>query len=446
MKEAEKTPESLTSSVCGPLAGTVVPPGDKSISHRSVMLGGIARGRTSIRGLLEGEDVLATVAALRALGATIAKEGDVWEIDGVGFDGLRQPESVLDMGNSGTSARLLIGLLGARNMTCSFTGDASLCKRPMKRVMVPLEKMGAVFIAQEGGRLPLTVRGPSQAKAIRYELPVASAQVKSAVLLAGLSAEGETTIVEKIPTRDHSEKMLRFFGADVRIEKNGEGAEEISIIGRPDLRGKNIVVPADISSAAFPMVAALIREGSEVRLRHVGLNPRRAGIVESLREMGADIRTENEGESCGEKVGDLVVRGSRLKGVTIPAARAPSMIDEYPVLAMAAACAEGTSRFCGLSELRVKESDRLVLVAEGLKGAGAEVEIEGDDLIVHGNGRPPEGGATIATSLDHRIAMSFLVLGLATPAPIRIDDARPIATSFPGFVALMNGLGAGIRV
>lgn len=446
MKSTENTLKPLLSCNSGPLKGALVPPGDKSISHRSIMLGGIAKGRTTVHGLLEGEDVLSTVAALRALGAQITKVGEVWTIDGVGLDGLTEATDVLDMGNSGTSARLLIGLLGARPFTSVFTGDASLRKRPMGRVISPLTEMGSSFMAREGGRLPLAVRGPAEAKPITYTLPVASAQVKSAVLLAGLSASGTTTVIEKIPTRDHSERMLRHFGADLRIEKTSDGAEAIMIAGRPELKGQEITVPADISSAAFPMVAALLRPGSEVTLRHVGLNVRRAGIVQSLLEMGADITLENEGEACGEPVADLVVRGSRtLKGITIPADRAPSMIDEYPVLSMAAACAEGTSRFIGLSELRVKESDRLALVAEGLKAVGARVEIEGDDLIIHGTGKPPRGGATITTALDHRIAMSFLVLGVASEEPVRIDDGRPIATSFPAFVSMMNGLGAGIK-
>ncbi len=444
MKNPSQTTQTLTSRRCGPLKGGLTPPGDKSISHRSVMLGGIARGRTRVRGLLEGEDVLSTVAALRALGASIAKEGDEWIIDGVGLDGLHEPQGVLDMGNSGTSARLLIGLLGARPFTSFFTGDASLRKRPMGRVMVPLEKMGAVFMAREGGRLPLSVRGPAVARAVTYDLPVASAQVKSAVLLAGLSADGTTTVIERVPTRDHSERMLRAFGADVRVEKTGDGAEAISVKGGAVLTGQDLSVPADISSAAFPMVAAILCEGSDVTLRGVGMNPRRAGIVQSLIEMGASIHVANERELCGEPVADLIVRGGPLKGTTIPASRAPSMIDEYPVLAVAAACAEGTSRFIGLSELRVKESDRLALVAQGLSAVGAKVEVEGDDLIIHGNGHPPRGGATIETALDHRIAMSFLVLGLAADEPIRVDDASPIATSFPGFVSLMNGLGAGI--
>ncbi len=442
MKQTTHTSQALVSRLTGALRGTVTPPGDKSISHRAIMLGGIAAGRTSVRGLLEGEDVLSTVAALRALGAQIAKEGDVWIIDGVGLDKLQEAAGVLDMGNSGTSARLLIGLLGARPFTSFFTGDASLCKRPMGRVIEPLSQMGATFMSREGGRFPLAVRGAGAPKAITYRLPVASAQVKSAVLLAGLSAEGTTTVIEPIPTRDPTERMLRAFGAQLTIEKGEDGASVIRLQGRPRLTGREIIVPADISSAAFPIVAACLRDGSKVKLMNVGINERRAGILCSLQEMGAIVLLENEREVCGEPVADILVRGSALKGVTIPASRVPSMVDEYPVLAMAAACANGTSRFIGLGELRVKESDRLMLVADGLKACGVAVEIEGDDLIIHGTGVPPRGGATIATALDHRIAMSFLVLGMATPEPIAVDDGRVIATSFPNFTTMMNDLGA----
>ncbi|MFA6280283.1 MAG: 3-phosphoshikimate 1-carboxyvinyltransferase [Bdellovibrionales bacterium] len=442
MTQTENTSPSLTSRQTGALRGCVTPPGDKSISHRSIMLGGIAKGRTTVRGLLEGEDVLSTVAALRAVGAQIAKEGDGWTIDGVGLENLTEPSGILDMGNSGTSARLLIGLLGARPFTSFFTGDASLCKRPMGRVTEPLCQMGATFMSREGGRFPLAVRGAVAPTSITYRLPVASAQVKSAVLLAGLSAEGITTVIEPIPTRDPTERMLRAFGASLTVEKTSDGADAIHLQGRPTLTGREIIVPADISSAAFPMVAACLREGSKVKLLNVGINMRRAGLLASLQEMGAVILLENEREVCGEPVADILVRGGALKGVTIPASRVSSMVDEYPVLAMAAACAEGTSRFIGLGELRVKESDRLMLVAEGLKACGARVEIEGDDLIIHGTGKPPRGGATITTALDHRIAMSFLVLGMATVEPIVIDDGRVIATSFPNFVTMMNGLGA----
>ncbi|NTU76582.1 MAG: 3-phosphoshikimate 1-carboxyvinyltransferase [Alphaproteobacteria bacterium] len=437
-------PQPLISRRSGPLSGAVTPPGDKSISHRSIMLGGLARGTTTVRGLLEGEDVLSTVAALRKLGADIAKEGDVWRIVGAGLDGLREPDDVLDLGNSGTSARLLMGLLGTRPFTSFFTGDASLRKRPMARVIAPLEEMGAHFMSCASGRLPLAVQGAAEPKAIAYRLPMPSAQVKSAVLLAGLSAAGTTTVIESVPTRDHSERMLRHFGAQLVVEKTLEGAEAISLTGRPQLTGQEIIVPADISSAAFPLVAALLRPQSRLTLLNVGMNPRRAGLVQTLQEMGAKIQLANLREACGEPVADLQVEASELKGVTVPAERAPSMIDEYPALAMAAACAAGTTRMRGLGELRVKESDRLALVAEGLKACGTRLDIEGDDLIVYGAGKPPQGGATIATALDHRIAMSFLVLGTATAEPIKIDDGRPIATSFPGFVGMMNALGAGI--
>ncbi len=433
------------SHTSGTLKGDLTPPGDKSISHRSIMLGGIASGTTTVRGLLEGEDVLHTVAALRALGAVISKEGNVWTIKGKGLDGLVEPTEILDMGNSGTSARLLIGLLGARPFSSRFTGDASLQKRPMGRVIKPLEQMGASFEAQEGGRMPLTVRGAKSPSPITYKLPVASAQVKSAVLLAGLSAKGVTTVIETVPTRDHTENMLRHFGAKLTIEKLPDGAEAISVEGPSSLKGQEIIVPSDISSAAFPMVAALIRPGSSITLKNVGLNKRRAGLVETLKEMGADIRFANRREAGGEPVADLTVTAGSLKGIAVPADRVPSMVDEYPILAMAAACAKGTTRMQNLGELRVKESDRLQLVFEGLRACGADAAIEGDDLIVRGNGKPPKGGATIETAMDHRIAMSFLVLGMATPSPIRIDDGSFIATSFPGFVDLMNALGAKIE-
>ena len=444
MTQTQKQPQSLISRSSGPLKGQVTPPGDKSISHRAIMFGGIAEGQTRVRGLLEGEDVLSTVAALTAVGAKVRKEGEEWIIDGVGLQNLKESASILDMGNSGTSARLLIGLLGARPFMSVFTGDASLCKRPMSRVIAPMEQMGLRFMARAGGKLPLAVMGPAEVKPITYRLPVASAQVKSAVLLAGLSANGVTTVIEPVPTRDPTERMLRYFGAKLKVEKAEDGADLIKLEGRPTLVGKEILVPADISSAAFPIVAALLREGSEVRLMNVGINERRAGILHSLLEMGADIKLENKRDLNGEPVADLFVKGSALKGITTTESRVPSMVDEFPVLAMAAACADGTSRFCGLGELRVKESDRLTLVADGLAKCGVRVQVEGDDLIIHGNGKPPAGGATIATSLDHRIAMSFLVLGMATTEPVSIDDGSVIATSFPGFVAMMNGLGARI--
>ena len=405
------------------------------------MLGGIAKGVTTIQGLLEGEDVLCTVAALQELGATITKEKDTWIIQGVGIDGMRAPKKTLDMGNSGTAARLLMGLLSGKAFTSSFTGDASLCKRPMGRVITPLQQMGATFQSIEG-KMPLSVTGAANPTPITYRLPVASAQVKSAILLAGLSANGITTVIESSPTRDHSENMLRCFGATVNVTRQADGTDAISITGKPNLVGQKVVVPSDPSSAAFPLAAALLRPDSAVTLRNVGINPRRAGLIDTLIEMGASITLSNRREEGGEPVADLIVRSSALHAITVPAERAPSMIDEYPILAIAAACAKGTTRMCGLGELRVKESDRLALVADGLQRCGVKVSIEGDDLIVEGDGPPPQGGATIETAMDHRIAMSFLVLGTSSRKPVRIDDGAFIATSFPNFVQMMNTLGA----
>jgi 3-phosphoshikimate 1-carboxyvinyltransferase len=408
------------------------------------MLGGIAKGTTTVRGLLEGEDVLSTIAALRAMGAKIHKdEQNIWHVTGVGAAGLQAPAQILDVGNSGTSARLLIGLAAGKNFTTRFTGDASLCKRPMRRVIEPLSLMGAQF-ESTGGKLPLAVTGAAQPTAITYALPVASAQVKSAILLAGLSAEGVTTVIESSPTRDHSENMLRGFGATVTVEKRGDGANVISLVGKPRLTAQDISVPGDPSSAAFPLVSALLCPESKVTLRHVGLNPRRAGLIEVLRAMGANIVFENQHQEGGESVADLVVSASALSGVDVPPEHAPSMIDEYPILSVAAACASGTTRMRGLGELRVKESDRLSLMAQGLTQCGVKVEVEGDDLIVFGSGQPPQGGVTVTTAMDHRIAMSFLILGTRTVAPVSIDDGSFIATSFPGFVVLMNELGAKI--
>ncbi len=423
-----------------------MPPGDKSISHRAVMLGGLAEGKTSVSGLLEGEDVLCTVAALRELGATITKDPDhIWHIQGVGLGKLKAPAKILDMGNSGTAARLLMGILAGCDFTSRMTGDASLCKRPMSRVILPLTQMGASFTTTDS-RMPLHLTGSSHLKPMTYRLPVASAQVKSAILLAGLSAEGITTVIESAPTRDHSENMLRHFGANVTVTKQPDGTEAVSVTGHPRLSGQNIIVPADISSAAFPLVAALLRPESRVSLRNVGINPRRAGLIESLQEMGAKITLSNRRDQGGEPVADIIAEGSALRGVTIPAERAPSMIDEYPILAVAAGCATGPTRLLGLGELRVKESDRLALIAEGLKSCGVKVEIDGDNLTIHGTGAQPVGGATIATAMDHRIAMSFLVLGGATEQPVTIDDGSFIATSFPAFVETMNGLGLKITV
>jgi 3-phosphoshikimate 1-carboxyvinyltransferase len=437
--------QPLVSRPAGPIKGEITPPGDKSISHRAIMLGGIAEGTTAVRGLLEGEDVLRTIAALRKLGAKIENSTDgTWHITGEGLTKLHAAKNVMDMGNSGTSARLLMGLLAGRPFTSSFTGDASLCKRPMGRVTDPLTQMGAVFKSTDG-KLPLSVTGSASPTPISYRLPVASAQVKSAILLAGLSASGVTTVIEQTPTRDHSENMLRHFGATVTIEKNNNG-EAISVAGGQRLVAKDITVPGDISSAAFPIVAALLRPGSTLTVNHVGMNPRRAGLIDTLIEMGAKISLQNKRTEGGELVADLVIRGTgELRGVTVPAERAPSMIDEYPILAAAAACASGTTRMLGLHELRVKESDRLTRIADGLTKCGVKLEVKGDDLVINGTGHAPAGNTMIETAMDHRIAMSFLVLGAAALAPIKIDDGSFIATSFPGFVNLMNGLGMNIE-
>jgi 3-phosphoshikimate 1-carboxyvinyltransferase len=430
------------------LSGNVTLPGDKSISHRALMFGALAVGETVIDGLLEGEDVLRTAAAMRALGAEIERDGaGRWHVWGCGIGALREPEDVLDMGNSGTGARLLLGILAGHPLTAVLTGDASLRRRPMARVTEPLAACGAAFIAREGGRLPLTVIGARDPLPLDYRLPVPSAQVKSAVLLAGLNAPGETRVVEREATRDHSERMLGHFGATLRrqeIDDEGQRALEIVLTGQPELTGQAVRVPADPSSAAFPLVAALLLPGSEVRLAAVGMNPLRSGLVTTLQEMGGDITIENAREEGGEPVADLVVRGSRLKGVEVPAERAPSMIDEYPILAMAAAAAEGRTVMHGLGELRVKESDRLAAVARGLARCGVAVEEHPETLAVEGcGGRPPGGNnQPIETELDHRIAMSFLVLGLAAERPVLIDDVTPVSTSFPDFAPLMQGLGA----
>lgn len=427
------------------LTGSAHVPGDKSISHRSLMLGALAVGRTRVTGLLEGEDVLRTADAMRAMGAEIARTGEgAWEVHGVGLGGLGEPETVLDMGNSGTSTRLLMGVVGGHDMTAFFTGDASLRKRPMGRVVTPLEKMGVTFMTRAMGRLPLGVRGAHTVLPLTYELPVASAQVKSAILLAGLMAPGATTVIERKPTRDHTETMLRHFGGTVETVETDDNALAVTVTGQPELTACDIVVPADPSAAAFPVVAALITPGSDLFLPGVGINPRRAGILETLVEMGGDITFENERIEGGEKLADLRVRYSELKGVYVPPERAPSMIDEYPVLAVAASCAEGKTEMPGIGELRVKESDRLEMTARGLQACGVRVETGKDEMTVYGNGKPPKGGASIATELDHRIAMSFLVLGGVTEEAVAIDDAAPIATSFPGFAEMMNGLGCNI--
>ncbi len=435
----------LVSTRISALSGTARVPGDKSISHRALMFGALAIGESVVDGLLEGEDVLCTAQAMRALGAQVERRPDGrWHLWGRGVGGLAEPSGVLDMGNSGTGARLLMGLVASHDFTSFFTGDDSLCSRPMQRVSEPLSRMGARFVTRSNGRLPLAVIGAARPLPITYELPVASAQVKSAILLAGLNTPGQTTVIEREATRDHTELMLKNFGATVTVVPLAEGGRAITVTGQPELTGRKLTVPADPSSAAFPVVAALIVANSELRLPGVGVNPLRTGLYQSLVEMGADIRFENRRVEAGEPVADLVVRSSALKGIDVPAERAPSMIDEYPILAIAAACAQGVTRMRGLAELRVKESDRLDAMARGLAACGVRVEEDRDSLTVHGTGHPPQGGATVTTHFDHRIAMSFLVLGLASTEAVTVDDATAIDTSFPTFRDLMNGLGARI--
>jgi len=437
---------SILSKKCDSLAGSATIPGDKSISHRAIMFGALAMGETTIGGLLEGEDVLCTAAAMRAMGAKIENRGKgLWRVNGVGIGGLHEPDQVLDMGNSGTSTRLLMGLVGGHNISATFTGDASLVKRPMRRVIKPLQMMGAKFLGRSNGRLPLTVQGAKDALAIEYRLPVASAQVKSAIMLAGLNAAGRTTIIEDHPTRDHSENMLRHFGAKVDVEEVGSGSRAISLCGYQELSGREVIVPRDPSSAAFAVVAALINEGSEISLPRIGINETRIGLFTTLQEMGADIEFINKRVEGGEQVADIHVKaGEVLQGIDVPEDRVPSMIDEFPILAIAASCAQGTTKMTGLKELRVKESDRLLMMANGLTACGVSLEMGDDYLIIHGNGKAPVGGARIETALDHRIAMSFLVLGSVSDEPIEIDDGSPIKTSFPNFIELMNGLGCKI--
>jgi 3-phosphoshikimate 1-carboxyvinyltransferase len=417
-------------------------PGDKSISHRALILGALAVGETRVEGLLEGDDVLATASVLRALGAEITRSGEgSWRIAGFGIGGFAEPRKVLDHGNSGTGARLMMGAVATTPVTATFTGDASLCRRPMRRVIEPLEQFGAEIHASAGERLPLTLKGARLAMPVTYRLPVASAQVKSAVLLAGLNAPGRTTVLEAEATRDHTERMLRHFGAQVTRETAGGGLTAIHVEGQPELAPQHVTVPADPSSAAFPLVAALIVPGSELALDGVMLNPTRAGLIGVLRRMGADIAIENEREESGETIGDLLVKAGALKGIEVEPELAPSMIDEYPILAVAAAFARGRTTMRGLGELRVKESDRLAAIAGGLEKCGARVEIGEDWLAVEGVAALA-GGATVTTHMDHRIAMSFLVAGLAGKAPITVDDTRFLATSFPTFVPAMQNLGA----
>ena len=443
MSHGPATP--MTARLEGPLRGEAAVPGDKSISHRALILGALAVGETRITGLLEGEDVLDTARAMRLFGATVERRGDAWSVHGVGVGGLLEPQDVIDCGNSGTGVRLLMGAAATHPFAVTYTGDASLRSRPMARVTEPLALFGAVSHGRSGGRLPMTVVGAHDPVPVRYATPVASAQVKSAVLLAGLNAPGETVVVEREATRDHSERMLRGFGAEIETRETAEG-REITLGGRPDLRPQRIAVPCDPSSAAFPVCAALLVPGSDVLVPRIGLNPTRAGLFETLREMGADLAYEDEREEGGEPVADLRARFSPLmRGIDVPPHRAASMIDEYPVLSVVAAHAEGTTTMRGVAELRVKESDRIAAMADGLRALGVTVRDGPDWWEVEGRGPGgPRGGATVATRLDHRIAMAFLVAGMAAPDGVTVDDAGPIATSFPRFVALMRGLGASL--
>jgi 3-phosphoshikimate 1-carboxyvinyltransferase len=438
---ADLTP--LTARRGAPLQGRIRVPGDKSISHRALILGALTVGETTVTGLLEGEDVIHSADAMRALGAKLERTGEgSWRIHGVGVGGFATPAGPLNFGNSGTGCRLAIGAVAGCPVTATFDGDASLRSRPMRRVLDPLEKMGArVLDAAEGRRLPLTLQGASDPIPLTYESPVPSAQLKSAVLLAGLAAPGETTVIEAEATRDHTERLLKHFGAKVTSKPHGEHGRRITLQGQPELEPANVVVPADPSSAAFPLVAALIMPGSDLILDAVMTNPLRTGLFKTLLEMGANIETLATRDDGGEEVADLRVRACSLRGVDVPAERAPSMIDEYLILAVAASFAEGVTRMRGLQELRVKESDRLAATVEMLRVNGVTVEIEGDDMIVHGKANVA-GGGEVATHMDHRIAMSALMMGLASDNPVRIDDSAFIATSFPGFVELMRSLGA----
>lgn len=439
--------QPMKSRKSGPLTGVAEVPGDKSISHRSLIFGAMAVGETKISGLLEGQDVLDTAKAMRAFGATVTRLGEgAWTVNGVGVGGFQEPGDVLDVGNSGTGARLIMGTMATTPITATFTGDASLRKRPMGRVTDPLSLFGARAYGRKGGRLPMTIVGAANPVPVRYALPVASAQVKSAVLLAGLNAPGETVVIEKEPTRDHSERMLLGFGAELHVEKNGEG-HVIVLKGQPELRPQTVAVPRDPSSAAFPVCAALIVEGSDILVPGVSQNLTRNGVYLTLVEMGADIDFQNPREEGGEPVADLRVRFSgEMKGIEVPPERAPSMIDEYPVLSVVAAFSTGKTVMRGVKELRVKESDRIDAMARGLEACGVRIEEDEDTLIVHGCGAGGvPGGATCATHIDHRIAMSFLVCGLASRSPVAVDDGSPIQTSFPVFEGLMRSLGAEIE-
>lgn len=426
-----------------PLKGKINVPGDKSISHRALMFAALATGESHITGLLEGEDVMQTAAAMQALGAkpTRIAEGE-WHVVGKGIGQLTEPDDVLNMGNSGTSARLLSGILASHGFLSIMTGDGSLRKRPMNRVTIPLSETGACFATRHAGKLPMAIMGTSKATPIGYRLPVASAQVKSAILLAGLNAHGVTWVEEPVATRDHTENMLRHFGVKVLVEDLPEGGKKISLKGPVTLQGKDIKVPGDPSSATFMLVAAAMIQGSEVCIENVGLNPLRTGAFEVLKWMGIDLQILNERVEGGEPVGDLMIKAGALKAVDVPASHAPSMIDEYPILSIAAAYAEGITRFRGLEELRVKESDRFTSIVEMLRGNGVKVDIEGDDLIIHGTAGNIPGGGIVSTHMDHRLAMSASILGLVAQKGVKVDDVTFIRTSFPNYFPLMNALGA----
>jgi 3-phosphoshikimate 1-carboxyvinyltransferase len=441
---AHGTAQPMTARKSAALKGTASVPGDKSISHRSLIFGAMALGQTKVTGLLEGQDVLDTAKAMQAFGATVTRHGEgAWSVQGVGIGGFQEPADVIDCGNSGTGVRLIMGTMATSPMTVTFTGDASLRKRPMGRVTDPLALFGTRAYGRKGGRLPMTVVGAASPKPVRYTLPVASAQVKSAVLLAGLNCPGETVVIEKESTRDHSERMLIGFGAKLDIERTNAGSV-ITLLGQPSLHAQSVAVPRDPSSAAFPVCAALLVEGSDIFVPGVSQNLTRNGLYITLVEMGAEIEFQNPREEGGEPVADLRVRFSgNMKGIEVPPERAPSMIDEYPILSCVAACATGKTVMRGVKELRVKESDRIDAMARGLEACGVTIEEDEDTLIVHGLGAGNvPGGATCATHIDHRIAMSFLVLGLASKKPVSVDDASPIVTSFPLFERLMTGLGA----
>ncbi|MEL7469947.1 MAG: 3-phosphoshikimate 1-carboxyvinyltransferase [Pseudomonadota bacterium] len=435
-------PKPLTARRSPGLSGTAIIPGDKSVSHRALIFGALTVGETRVSGLLEGEDILATAAAMRAFGASVERQDATWVIHGVGVGGFGEPDDVIDCGNAGTGVRLIMGSMATTPITATFTGDASLRRRPMGRILDPLALFGTRYMGRDGGLLPLTLKGAMNPVPVEYTLPMASAQVKSAVLLAGLNAPGETIVIEPEATRDHTERMLRGFGASVVVEDLPEG-RVVRLTGQPELVPSEIAVPRDPSSAAFPVAAALMVPGSEIFVPNISLNPTRAGLYQTLADMGADIGREGAREEGGEPVADLRVRRSALTGIEVPPERAPSMIDEYPMLACIAAFAEGTTVMRGIEELRVKESDRIAATVAGLRANGVEVEEHEDGMTVHGRGgESVPGGGTVETHIDHRIAMSFLCMGLATKEPITVDDASPIATSFPQFEKLMAELGA----